>query len=991
VISKNQFRVADLLMKYGASIHYPVTYQNETVEIIDYFYSEKKLNDKILNYILAAGYNIGKDMTALIYKFILKKNSFSIFNHDWHQKLKNNCDLLQTIFEHYIYDNAFILRLLSLYTHKIPLSSSQLQKVISNEKNKIQIEEGMYELAVKSSHSDAITVLLNYDGSSVDELAERIQKYHLLEMTVDTGSYCYIDNLYPTVQKIMSYPFDYQSLNIRKILKKLIKNEDERVVKLVMEALLKNHVLNFNVIDVEKILIEAANFNLNVLKYLVEILQQQSSFSFSFSSSSSPSPSSTTSFLPKQTTNLSSLSSSSSSSSSSLPPPLPPPSSSSPLSFFNFKQVNLEKVLFQISYQSHYKKFYKVEAAEFLLSIMLNIPSLDDVVMINTSLLKTCDSSYLLLLLCTAIKINHIKLVKFLLENDDLKSKLNINEKYNNDECPLLIAFFLDHLEIFNYLLDHGAECYIRDRRRYLLFPLAVHYKKYKMVKSMVKTSSFINSVEAEIFQSKDLIFKAIKEGDLSTLKLLLINKNQNDKKLSLLRSTNNQNNKRRKLDSSLPYTSAQYAYLIGQKEILKFLVEYGDVNEVNFYLTTLLHFALYREDLETVEYLINHGADIAFNIEGYQTILKDSALDISLYLGNKELFYLLINNKHIKLDQLDDQCQNPLAVLIQSKDFTLEEKEIIIKDLLKKGLNIDYTNNEQTPLMYSLQENFLPLSKILIENGANVNITESNESPLLKAVKLGSLPLVKLLLEHGTSGKNNFKNNENDKNSDRENINEFNRNSSNNLMDSFSRETEEYNQNIENFNNNSNSNHNNDSNHNNNIDNNNNNNNFNYNSSFLMAYNLGEVEIIKYFLENQYKIDFFDHRFCQSLFDIMENGSMQSFKCFAHYNIDFFSCDMVNIIMNKWKRIDMLKVLIENHLNVNRKDNLGNTLLANAIITDNMYMVKYLIHHGADVDSVNDQNESIQEINVKYNFKYNRGVFNIIKSLIDHHHHHHQ
>ncbi|KAL6636327.1 ankyrin [Neocallimastix sp. 'constans'] len=867
VISKNQFRVADLLMKYGASIHYPVTYQNETVEIIDYFYSEKKLNDKILNYILAAGYNIGKDMTALIYKFILKKNSFSIFNHDWHQKLKNNCDLLQTIFEHYIYDNAFILRLLSLYTHKIPLSSSQLQKVISNEKNKIQIEEGMYELAVKSSHSDAITVLLNYDGSSVDELAERIQKYHLLEMTVDTGSYCYIDNLYPTVQKIMSYPFDYQSLNIRKILKKLIKNEDERVVKLVMEALLKNHVLNFNVIDVEKILIEAANFNLNVLKYLVEILQQQSSFSFSFSSSSSPSPSSTTSFLPKQTTNLSSLSSSSSSSSSSLPPPLPPPSSSSPLSFFNFKQVNLEKVLFQISYQSHYKKFYKVEAAEFLLSIMLNIPSLDDVVMINTSLLKTCDSSYLLLLLCTAIKINHIKLVKFLLENDDLKSKLNINEKYNNDECPLLIAFFLDHLEIFNYLLDHGAECYIRDRRRYLLFPLAVHYKKYKMVKSMVKTSSFINSVEAEIFQSKDLIFKAIKEGDLSTLKLLLINKNQNDKKLSLLRSTNNQNNKRRKLDSSLPYTSAQYAYLIGQKEILKFLVEYGDVNEVNFYLTTLLHFALYREDLETVEYLINHGADIAFNIEGYQTILKDSALDISLYLGNKELFYLLINNKHIKLDQLDDQCQNPLAVLIQSKDFTLEEKEIIIKDLLKKGLNIDYTNNEQTPLMYSLQENFLPLSKILIENGANVNITE----------------------------------------------------------------------------------------------------------------------------KNQYKIDFFDHRFCQSLFDIMENGSMQSFKCFAHYNIDFFSCDMVNIIMNKWKRIDMLKVLIENHLNVNRKDNLGNTLLANAIITDNMYMVKYLIHHGADVDSVNDQNESIQEINVKYNFKYNRGVFNIIKSLIDHHHHHHQ
>jgi len=79
------------------------------------------------------------------------------------RKDDNDCEILKSIFRNYIFSINFILKLLSVYHEQNPLSDQQIKNVIKEEKNKIKINEKMYEIVIKTRNYNALNILYGYD------------------------------------------------------------------------------------------------------------------------------------------------------------------------------------------------------------------------------------------------------------------------------------------------------------------------------------------------------------------------------------------------------------------------------------------------------------------------------------------------------------------------------------------------------------------------------------------------------------------------------------------------------------------------------------------------------------------------------------------------------------------------------------------------------------------------------------------------------------
>jgi len=89
------------------------------------------------------------------------------------QLLENNkddsdCDVLKSIFYNYIFGINFIMKLLSIYHEQIPLSNQQFKSIIEDEKNKIKINEKMYDIAIKTRNYNALNILCSHDARDKD-------------------------------------------------------------------------------------------------------------------------------------------------------------------------------------------------------------------------------------------------------------------------------------------------------------------------------------------------------------------------------------------------------------------------------------------------------------------------------------------------------------------------------------------------------------------------------------------------------------------------------------------------------------------------------------------------------------------------------------------------------------------------------------------------------------------------------------------------------
>jgi len=156
-ISQKKFTIADKLLSQGADLNYSIlnlSYFDEYENVFDFLY--RRHHHLLLHSIETIRY---------------------IFNHRIHMTSKimthliyeNDVRVLRLLFKYYPYNNTFVMALLSLYRDRKSISNQRLCRKIETEKNKIKINQSMYEKAIINSFYDLFIILLKNDqrGSSL--------------------------------------------------------------------------------------------------------------------------------------------------------------------------------------------------------------------------------------------------------------------------------------------------------------------------------------------------------------------------------------------------------------------------------------------------------------------------------------------------------------------------------------------------------------------------------------------------------------------------------------------------------------------------------------------------------------------------------------------------------------------------------------------------------------------------------------------------------
>jgi len=355
--------------------------------------------------------------------------------------------------------------------------------------------------------------------------------------------------------------------------------------------------------------------------------------------------------------------------------------------------LNFEKILLSAN------RYDNVYIMTFILEKLFNLPSLDlskgDVNQINFSVMKEMDTQYLSLILNTLIKLHNLKLIRLLFENENFNSSIDFNIKDRNYEYIIITVsamtkYNVKDLEIFEYLLDHGADFNVKDINGNSLLLIAIKDGNYVILQNLFKRNitiesnvdkkdSFVVDYDEKIRNIKHLI----NDGNTSSFKI---------------RKT---------------------------------------INELDFYGYSLLHYALIREDKNAVKYLIDQGADVNFNKN--RNLRGHSALDISIHIKNKELFLMLLESKTLLINKSNSKHETPILTLLKINNFSVEEKADWFIHLIQKGANVNvFDKTKKSLLFYAFKGNFLSIIKVLINKGISIDrsINENQiESILISAI----------------------------------------------------------------------------------------------------------------------------------------------------------------------------------------------------------------------------------------------------------------
>lgn len=173
--------------------------------------------------------------------------------------------------------------------------------------------------------------------------------------------------------------------------------------------------------------------------------------------------------------------------------------------------------------------------------------------------------------------------------------------------------------------------------------------------------------------------------------------------------------------------------------DLIKKLIDIGiDVNAQDIDGSTALHVASYEYGSDVIQCLLDAGADVKIFNRFRQTPI------LSAILGdNLEAIQLLLNAGS-SLDEQDWDGDTALSCAIGNPD--------LLQFLLDAGANpnlCDY--KKRTALHYAIKYNCKDDTKILIDAGADINSKDiNNRTPLNYAIYINSLKLVRLLIGSG-------------------------------------------------------------------------------------------------------------------------------------------------------------------------------------------------------------------------------------------------
>jgi len=340
------------------------------------------------------------------------------------------------------------------------------------------------------------------------------------------------------------------------------------------------------------------------------------------------------------------------------------------------------------------------------------------------------NQKYLNLILNIAIKVGNFNFVKYIVDSKDFKcTPDDINTSDLTGEYPIFVALSNKKLEIFEYLLNKGAD------------------------------------YNSENNNGIPLIFLTIYLNDLDYVCTLLNDETYHKVNLDILDKNG--------------YTPLIQSYIKNNMDIFNYLLKYSDFTKTDVFGNDLLYYIIQKNDINNLKKLIDMGVmidnnimDFVINKNHFNEILEYENIPLDYKNKNEEplltsLILSNINNKEECIKQIVERGCN-----VNAKDkngniplyYAMSKLNTNITQLLiKHGANINIKNYNMESLLFSLiKSNISGLGnffEILFENGCNIDEADIyGNTPLIQAVKNNNLKYVRLLVNNGAN--KNIKNN---------------------------------------------------------------------------------------------------------------------------------------------------------------------------------------------------------------------------------------
>jgi len=319
---------------------------------------------------------------------------------------------------------------------------------------------------------------------------------------------------------------------------------------------------------------------------------------------------------------------------------------------------------------------------------------------------------------------------------------------------PLLVAALEGRIEIFQYLIDNGADLKAVNNRGSSALNLAAFNGKVEMIRLLLQLGFKADYVT---ITGMTPLLHASLNGQVEAARLLL------DNGASLEIS-----------DSANGGTAIHWACNRGSNEIRDLLLSYGaDLKRSSpADNSTPIVWAVYSGNLEAIKWLIAHGIDANMPMPGgwtpMHTAIMSNNLDIAKYLieigadfriaadNGVTPFTLAVSNGNIELARLfldngadinapDEHGNTPLQQAVFSSNIDL------IKILISKGANINESGESgSSALLNATYRDNAEIVSLLIDGGAEINVCGGEgSSPLINSITQGYNEIARILINN--------------------------------------------------------------------------------------------------------------------------------------------------------------------------------------------------------------------------------------------------
>ncbi len=287
------------------------------------------------------------------------------------------------------------------------------------------------------------------------------------------------------------------------------------------------------------------------------------------------------------------------------------------------------------------------------------------------------------------MKNKQTDLVKWLISQKALKKiKLDVNAENNGGDTPLLIAAQNEDEEIFDLLVQNGANVKAKSKDGRTAREIAVskgfknYIEKQSDKKNEKNSKNENNLIDATLTVAKD------SEGykkQRSVLEKKLWKRIKKGKKIDIFDAIG-----------------------IGSEKIVKYLVEKGisDVNEEGWAGSPLCYATAFSHK-NIAKWLIEHGADI-----NKKNKHDNTALHIATEMRNQKMIKLLVENG-ANIEAENDEEKTPLMIA------SLKGNEDIVKYLVEHGAEVNHENaRKESAAIFASVHGHENILKFLLKNG---------------------------------------------------------------------------------------------------------------------------------------------------------------------------------------------------------------------------------------------------------------------------------